>query len=299
MDKFVLMLFKDKKIQNELEENGFVIIPFLKPDEVTHLNEFYTKVHNGEEPPHFIENIHMTTWCEDFTYKESVSKNLMSIFTRSSELYFENFRRLNNVFIVKKSGLQTTFKVHQDWNVVDETTYQSVNVWVPLHDVDQSTGALWILKGSHRINRKIRGAGYLFPDYSNYTNDLEKVAISVKLKAGEAIVFYHSVIHGSPPNLSNESRKAACFSVIPKKAPLCIYFQKSQNDALQQHEPNDEFIFQYDKLRVEAALNPPTKNPIKIHDSYINKKVELKELEVFLNSKKCFFSFLNYKTNKN
>jgi Phytanoyl-CoA dioxygenase (PhyH) len=285
------MLFKDKILQTELEQNGFVIIPFLNADEVKKLNEFYSEVHKGEEPPYFVEEIHMTTWCENENYKKTISENLNAQFENASEKYFQNYRRLNNVFIVKKSGKDTTFKVHQDWSVVDETKYQSVNVWIPLHNVNETSGALWVLKGSHKLNRKIRGAGYLFPDYGNYTVELEKAAISVKLKAGEAIVFYHSVIHGSPPNLSNKNREAACFSVIPKNAPLCIYFQPKEGVNLEVHEPSDDFMFRYKELRKESHMLPPSEKAIKILPSLINKKVELTELNAFLKIKKSIFSF--------
>ncbi len=285
------MLFKDVRLQKELEQNGFVIIPFLKMDEVNNLNSFYNEVHQRQEPPLFIENIHMTTWCEDLDYKLSISNGLTNLFSEASENYFKNYRRLNNVFIVKKSGQQTTFKVHQDWNVVDETKHQSVNVWVPLHNVDENTGALWVLKGSHKINRKIRGAGYLFPDYGAYTKALEKEAVSVKLKAGEAIVFYHSVIHGSPPNLSNKNREAACFSVIPKDAPLCIYFQPTKGAPLEIHQPEDDFMFRYNELRKEAHVIPPSSNVVKTLATYVNKSVELKELEVFTKFTIPFWKF--------
>ncbi len=287
------MLFKDKLLQTELEKNGFVVIPFLNPFEVQKLNNFYNSVHKEEDPPNFIEDIHMTTWCPDFDYKMKVSNNLMEIFSGASQSFFKNFRRLNNVFIVKKSGKETVFKVHQDWNVIDETKYQSVNVWVPLHDVDENSGALWVLKGSHRINRNIRGAGYLFPGYDKYIKELEKAAISVKLKAGQAIVFYHSVIHGSPSNLSGHNRVAACFSIIPKEAPLCIYFQPTIDSELQRHEPKDDFMFSYERLRVDAALKPPTGEPVKVGPPYQNKKVELEELDVFLKPNRSIFNFWN------
>lgn len=279
------MLFKDKKLQAELEQNGFVVIPFLNDVELRELNQFYGAAHHHADPPGFIDNIHMTTWCKESNYKQHISKGLTALFKHASDLFFENCRRLNHVFIVKKSGQQSTFKVHQDWNVVDENKYQSVNVWVPLHHVDESSGALWILKGSHRINRKVRGAGYLFPEYGPYFEKLEKAAVSVTLKAGEAIVFYHSVIHGSPSNLSGQNRVAACFSVIPETAPLCIYFQKQASDPLEQHEPKDDFIYQYDHLRTEAALNPPTQKPVALHAPFINKKVDEKEIDLFIKPK--------------
>ena len=97
------MLLKDNILQSELEKNGFIIIPFLTADEVLNLNAFYENIHGGEEPPLFIENIHMTTWCEDVEYKNKISTRLAALFSNASERFFKNYRTLNNVFIVKKS----------------------------------------------------------------------------------------------------------------------------------------------------------------------------------------------------
>lgn len=279
-------------LQKELKKNGFVIIPFLNSEEVSALNSFYDDVHDAMEPPTFIENIHMTSWCGDFDYKKKVTDGLARLFAPASERFFKDYRAINNLFIVKRSGTETNFKVHQDWSVVDEKQYESLNVWVPLHDVDENSGALWVLKGSHVIDRKIRGSGYLFPDYSVYLKELEKRAVSVRLKAGEAIVFYHSVIHGSPPNLATTQRKVACFSVIPKDASLSIYYQPQEGLPLELHVPPDDFIFRYSHLRTETTLRPPTDKPAKVMPTYVNKKVAMKELEPFLENKKSFFSFL-------
>ncbi len=285
------MLFKNHTLNTRLKQEGFVVIPFLKSEELSALKGFYDQLHKGEEPPLFIEDIHMTSWCPEEAYKQQVLNNLDHIFSSAVSVWFDKVRTLNNVFIIKRSGAQTTFKVHQDWNIVDETKYESVNVWVPLHDVDESSGALWVLPGSHRIQRPVRGAGYLFPDYTPHLQTLEKNAVSVKLKAGEAIVFYHSVIHGSPPNLSGHLRIAACFSVIPKEAPLCIYHQPAAGMQLEVHEPPDDFMFHYKHLRTDTIKLPPSDKPVKTEKSYVNKPVQAGELSAFVKGV-SFFSRL-------
>lgn len=275
-------MLRDSKYESVIKRDGYVVIPFLDENTLREINSFYNLVNNNQEPPEFIDNIHMTTWCNDSNYKYKVRDGIKRIFENRVSLFFEAHRTLNQVFIVKRSGVNTVFKVHQDWNVVDETQYTSVNVWIPLHDVDASSGALWVLKGSHKINRPIRGSGYLFPDYSDFNKELEKSAISIGLKAGEAVVFYHSLIHGSPPNVSGFERRAACFSVIPKEAPLCIYYQPKPSESLRQYEPDDNFVFEYKSLRTETLTHPPAKNPVSVLPTYITQSVTIQELEIFL-----------------
>ncbi len=273
-------LFKDPQMQEQIDEKGFVTLPFIGESELEELRSFYDEIH-PEGAPGKIEGIHMTTWCEDYDYKMKVANRLAQIYRKPCEAVFKNFRTLNNVFIVKNSG-DTPFKVHQDWNVVDEKENFAINVWIPLHDITINEGGLWVVEGSHKIKRHIRGSAYLFPDYSEFLDQLERSATSVNLKAGEAIVFYLNMIHGSPPNNGETERIATCFSVIPEDAPLTIYFQKQAGDPLEVHEPSDDFMYNYKHLRTETFERAPTDSPEKILPSFVNSRITFSELENIL-----------------
>ncbi|MDX2362341.1 MAG: phytanoyl-CoA dioxygenase family protein [Crocinitomicaceae bacterium] len=279
-------LLKNAELQEHLNVDGYITMPFLNEEELESARTFYDEIHPTGEAPGKIEGIHMTTWCSDYDYKMKVANFLDGLYKRACDENFKDFRRLNNVFIVKETGNGTTFKVHQDWNVVDEKDDFAINVWVPLYDVDETSGALWTVKGSHQIDRHVRGSAYLFPDYSPFYDDLEKVAKSVNLKAGHAIIFYLNVIHGSPPNLGERERIATCFSVIPENAHLSIYFQKQAGDQLEVHEPADDFMFKYDHLRTETLVKPPSEKPVKILPTFVNTPVTREELNFCLGAEK-------------
>lgn len=282
-------LFKDPKIQEQINEKGYVTIPFIGESALEELRAYYSDIHpNGA--PGKIEGIHMTTWCEDLDYKLNVANRLSEIYRKPCEALFQDYRTLNNVFIVKDSG-QTPFKVHQDWNVVDEKENFAINVWIPLYDITKNEGGLWVVEGSHKINRHVRGSAYLFPNYAPFNDELEKSAKSVNLKAGEAIIFYVNIIHGSPPNYGSNERIATCFSVIPKDAPLTIYFQKSAGDPLEVHSPADDFMYHYTHLRTETFERAPTDNPVTILESHVNEPIRRDELDFVLNVKKEKASF--------
>ncbi len=275
-------LFKDQKLQNEINEKGFVTVPFIGEAELEELRSFYHEMHpNGAQEK--FEGIHMTTWCEDYDYKMTVANRLAEIYKKPCEEIFENYRTLNNVFIVKDAG-ETPFKVHQDWNVVDEKENFAINVWIPLYDTTMNEGGLWIVEGSHKIDRHVRGSSYLFPNYAPFIDELEKAAKSVSLKAGEAIIFYVNVIHGSPSNHGETERIATCFCVIPQNAPLNIYFQKQEGDPLEIHSPRDNFMYHYKDLRTETFERAPTESPVSILPSYVNTPVKRSELNFILNT---------------
>jgi hypothetical protein len=287
-------LLRDPALQQQLETDGYTVMPYLEKEALLKLRAFYHEIHPEGQIPTWIDGIHMTSWCSDLNYKLKVRDTCLAVTQDFSKSHFDNCRFLNQVFIIKQPGKNTTFKVHQDWNVVDESKHSSVNIWTPLWDVNSTNGALWIVPGSHRIDRPVRGAGYLFPDYSAHLPFLQKKARSITLKAGDAVIFYHNVIHGSPPNLGDDHRVALAFSAVPREAPLCIYFQKEPGDPLQQHEPPDDFMYYYQHLRSETMVRPPTVQPVAVHPTYRNLPVTTDELsEISIKAKhKKFWQFL-------
>jgi hypothetical protein len=256
-------LFQNPDIAEKLKNDGVVKIPFLTPHELVLLQEYYAQLHGPNDPPTMYNGIHMTIWHSDLEYKLSVHHKLKELFHAACERAFSNYRAISHQFITKRKGEETTFPIHQDWAIVDENKYISLNLWFPLLDVSEKNGAMWIIKGSHRINQRIRGAGLLFPNYVKYIEQLKPYMTSFPMKTGEALIFYHSTIHGSPQNQSDTPRVVVQISILPKTAPLQIYFQKNENSPLEIHEPNDNFVFNYNKIREDSEVIPPTKNPTK------------------------------------
>ena len=289
-------LLKDPQLQEQIDEKGFVTLPFIGESELEELRSFYKEIH-PDGAPGKIDGIHMTTWCEDYDYKMKVANRLAEIYKKPCEDVFEDYRTLNNVFIVKDSG-ETPFNVHQDWTVVDEKENFAINVWVPLYDITKNEGGLWIVEGSHKIDRHIRGAAYLNIDYSQHRDKLKLVSSTISLKAGEAVLFYLNAIHGSFSNRSELERIVTCFAVIPQDALLNIYFQRQENTPLEIHSPKDDFLYHYTNLREESAERPPTMKPIKTLESFVNRAITNDEL-AFLEKKPKKSPWWKFATNKN
>jgi hypothetical protein len=256
-------LFIQEEYNKQLRKDGVVHLPFLSNEELQSLVSFYNEMHPGIDPPVMYDGIHMTIWHSDIDYKLKIKNRLEQILTPACERIFKNFRLVSPQFIVKKAGARD-FQVHQDWSIVDETKYISMNIWIPLLDVDDKNGAMWIVKGSHRIDRRVRGGGYLFPDYMPAFEKLLKYATVFPMKAGELLLFYHSTIHGSPANTSNLPRVSVQISLLPKEAPFKIYFQQGPNTPLEVHCPKDDFSYHYEKITVESGERGPTDSPEEI-----------------------------------
>lgn len=253
----MISLLKDTSREEQLRQDGVLKIPFLSNDQLEELRQFHRSIHPDGQLPKVYDNIYMTSWCSDLDYKLAIKEKLEAIFQQAYTHHFQNYRSLNHVFIIKNPGQETTFNIHQDWSVVDETQWPSYNVWVPLQDVDEHSGAMWIIKKSHRLTANIRGAGQLFPNYMDAMNELRPYMVNFPMKAGEALVFRHSTIHGSPPNLSDQQRVVAASSIIPAEADLRIHFQAIGGDQIEVVSPEDDFVFKYESLREDSVKAPP------------------------------------------
>jgi len=257
-------MVQDANLRELLQKDGVVKIPFLTPDELVCLQTFYHEMHGKDNPPSLHHGIHMTIWHHDTAYKLKIKNRISEILREASDRVFQDYRAINHQFIVKIGGNETTFPVHQDWSVVDENLYGSLNIWIPLLDVDETNGAMWIVKGTHKTGRKIRGAGYLFPNYHPVLDSLKPYMTSFPMKAGEALLFYHSTIHGSPLNGGDCERAVVQASILPKEAPLQIYFQKDAGSPLEVHFPEDDFSYYYKNIREDSQTSGPTGPPAKL-----------------------------------
>jgi hypothetical protein len=272
-------LFQDTNLEEQLFEVGYIKIPFLESDELESLKRFYYGVHPAEkiDLQGTLNGIHMTTWSDNFGYKKMVESYLSNIFNKGCDRVFKDHRLLNHVFIAKESG-ETEFNVHQDWSVVDETRDYSVNIWVPLHDVSERNGALWIIPGSHQLNQPIRGAGCLFPDYITDMEALRDKVECIDVRAGEALIFFHATIHGSPPNKGNERRVVACCTAVHESAELRTFFQRDENSELEVYNPNDDFVYGYRDIMNDSVVIPPQGRLVEKRPPLRLNKFDLSEL---------------------
>jgi hypothetical protein len=261
-------VFRSSVHAEKLVKDGVIQLPIIDKIGLDAIKSMFDSFHPGGELPGLFDNIHMTTWHSDADYKNQIRIKLQEIISPYFDVVFHNYRAIGHQFIVKLPGEETTFPIHQDWCIVNEANYFSFNIWIPLHDVDQTNGAMWIVKGSHKLHQPIRGAGKIFPNYFPILPDLKSYMTNFPMKAGDGLVFYHSTIHGSPANVSQEPRITVQVAVLPKDAPLEIYFQQSSSMNIEVHHPEDNFNYNYTDIRTESALIPPTKKPVKIIENY-------------------------------
>jgi hypothetical protein len=131
------------------------------------------------------------------------------------------FRPVIGSFIVKRPDPESAMRVHQDWCLVDERRWTSVSVWCPLVDLDGSNGALAVIPGSHHLT-VARGIG--IPHSCRRIIDAPDDAFTeLHLRAGEAVIYSHALVHRSASNRSDQTRVAAMLGMVPSAATPVLY----------------------------------------------------------------------------
>lgn len=214
----------DEKLNEQLFSNGFVLFPFLNREEVDALRALFFQYHVLDE----ITGLYVSSHSKDCKTMHKMNAVNSKIFASPIERHFQNVKKLGGTFIVKSPDPNNILHPHQDWNIVDETKYRSFTIWVPLQDITEDNGAMYVLPGSHNW---IRGYRHITIDsvYGKVYDLAWKHSIPLYMKAGEAVIFDHALVHASKPNCSDELRICATYGLISQDATMRIYLNDNGN----------------------------------------------------------------------
>lgn len=232
------MIFRDVMLNAELEQKGYVVLPFFDAVQVEELKLLYAKYKSGS--PYF----HSTTFSKDVDLKKQLNAEAGNIFSPQVQALFEGHKSLGASFLTKPAGKGGHMPIHQDWTIVDESKYGSYTIWVPLQDVNEHNGAITVLDGSHRLIDTLRA-----PSLPVVINDIEpelrQCMKTLRMKAGEAFIFNHALIHASHLNSSEADRIAVTYGLVPQQAQL-LFYHKNETGTVDKYVVADDFFLNYD-----------------------------------------------------
>ncbi|MEM7038252.1 MAG: phytanoyl-CoA dioxygenase family protein [Bacteroidota bacterium] len=239
-------IFRDKKLQKRLEQDGIVIVPFLDAEANAALKDYY-----DAHPLELGLPYHSTVLSKDIAYRRGVHNKIQETFSASLERVFQpNFRFFFGCYTIKEKGEGSEWGVHQDWSFVDETRFRSVGVWCPMLDVDENNGCLGVVRGSHKFFHNIRGTKTI-TEYAPVAGLIrDKFLDFYPMKAGEAAIFYNNLIHYSPPNLVGPARITANCTMLPKEAQPLHFFRDPEwpETEVEVFEIDTEFLLNNDYI---------------------------------------------------
>lgn len=257
----------DKALSKQLDDAGYAVIDFCKPEQLSALANIYETVPNDLESPFW-----SSSFLEDTDFKNKVSSQVAEVLSESVSQTLADHKPLGASFLVKSPGEYSVMPIHQDWTVTDEEKFCSYTIWIPLQDTTTENGALQVIEGSHKLNSQLRSPS-LPVAFQDIDPQLRPYLRNVELKAGQAIVFNHALMHASPPNLSNQPRVAVTYGFVAPEAELFMYYGVGEGKVVKYNMPDDMFI-KYPEIRTEPRIGELAEE-----FEYTVKKMTMSEVE--------------------
>ncbi|MDB5282616.1 MAG: hypothetical protein JWO06_1691 [Bacteroidota bacterium] len=282
-------VFADEKLQQQFESEGYVVVDFYDPAQITELEKLYHDLHPVDEKGFF-----PSTFSKDKNYRLTADEEIRRIGGRWINQNLVDFKVMCGSFIVKYPGAESIMQVHQDMTLVDETAFTGINIWCPLIDLNDTNGVLHVIPKSNRIIPTYRGS--TVPGlYDDVQTEILPYGQPVFLKAGKAIIFDQSIIHFSPPNVSDNIRITTNIYFTHKDAKFQIaYWNKDFGSKVELFEQDETFMTNFeqfgenifDKPKIGKSLglidyNFPKLTPQWLEDLYGKPKLPVNGKEIF------------------
>lgn len=258
-------LFAKQEFNLDIVEKGYAIVPFLTEAEVKSLTSFFHQHH-----PTLPDGMYASSHAGDFSFRQLMNDEIKRVCARAIEVTFSEVTPLGATFMVKSKGENGSLHPHQDWSIVDEEKFNSYNIWLPLVDVNEQNGTLLVLPNSHNWITNTRGLN-IPSSYEAVTAEVWKYLVPINLKAGEAFVYDHRLMHASGVNHTTAPRLVIVYGIIPARATMRYYF--GNNDNIEEYACSPDFYFN------ETITQGPASLPLLKALPNQNPKVTLAQLQ--------------------
>jgi hypothetical protein len=213
-------IFKNEQLDKQLSDKGYIIADsLLDKEEIKRLYDFATS-HDS----HYSSAFHTTHFSTDTSYKKEVHNLISQAVSPKVEKLLQNFKPIFGNLMIKMPDPSVTMPLHADWCYVDEKRTRSLAVWIPLVDTNIENGCIGVVEGSHRVTNIIRGPN--IKQSSSLETDAiwaEKYGKLIPMKAGDAFIYDHALLHFSPANKSGKIRPALNLSMVPQDTEIIHY----------------------------------------------------------------------------
>lgn len=233
-------IFLDDTLNEHFSTEGYVTIPLLSRMEAESFRAEVLSWDAGVNAPFYA-----SLWSRNRSYRETVDRRVKELLAGRVAPFLDRYQPFFSDLLVKNPSLNHVFMAHQDWTFVDEDVYTSAYVWCPLQNVHFFNGSLRILPRSHRVLSKIRGANIDSGVQRIAGRIYRKLGRTLRLKAGEAVIFNQALLHGSSPNRTLRKRIAAGLLFLPEEAPVLHYFRSPQTGETFRIQADYNFFMRY------------------------------------------------------
>lgn len=213
----------DAGIAQQLDTNGYAVLPGADAATVASLHrDIYDEIKSS-----CVDKANYNTAADlSGPIRERAFRRVIAAFTPSLDRYFHSYTCVVGLLFIKRSTAVPAGHIHLHCDptlLPDESRQRHLNIWAPLVDVDETTGALWMVPGSHTVFAPVHS----FSVPSQFAGIRETVVergTCVPMKAGDLLVFDNRMPHFSRPNLGGADRPAAVLSIVPSNSEFISLF---------------------------------------------------------------------------
>lgn len=210
--------FADPDDDAAFERDGYVVVDLVDAAGLEQLSSVFAAL----EPP---GPVGFTASLQGRDLEENlvIADQILAVVGPGLHRTLTGFEVIGATFLTKTGGDEGAMEVHQDWNSVDERTDRSMNVWCTLRDIDLADGPLEVVPGSHLWFDAVRAPLVPSPTFA-FDGQLEAGLVALELRAGQAVIYDHALLHGSRANRSGRPRTIAQVGITGVGAPLVMGF---------------------------------------------------------------------------
>lgn len=236
-------VFRNNKLQAQFQRDGYVVISGVFKNEYAELLNFY----KNNLPSFDHGGFHSTHFFKDRAYKRSVHETIKSLFWSKLEAFFSDYDLIFANFMVKEPRPDSVMPLHADWTYVNEDKFVSLGIWCPLVDTNEMNGMLGVIPFSHDLASNTRGPKIVSAvgEFNEYI--IKKYGKLLSLKAGDAVIYNHRLLHFSESNISNTTRVAVNLVAVPAKAEVYHYLSLEYEKGIRKYiVKSEDFFLNYD-----------------------------------------------------
>jgi hypothetical protein len=250
------VVLKNPTIAEAIQGAGYTIAGKLDAKTLQNLKELYQSLHNFQSPR---GGMFYSVYSRDLAYRKKVHEGIAKILQPIYEGLFTNYKSILNSYIVKVSGPESEFSLHQDSTSLDEINYSCLSVWIPLQDTDISNGCMCVVPHSHKMFSPYRGVSFPQP-FDSISDSVRKYLQPVEVKAGEILLFDNRLVHNSVVNSSGIDRVVVMSGIFPEDAKIirCYKDMSKKGDSIEIIEEEDDFLLTFENFFHDCTCRPDT-----------------------------------------
>ena len=223
------------RVRRELRRHGFAVVDLLGPAQVAACQQAVDDL--AVDPDHgFFVTIY-DAWGEG---ARSFDQRLRPVVAPRVARLLPGYEPFLVAATTKGARSTKPVKFHQDWTYTDERTTPTVFAWCPLVDVDEQSGCLHVVPGSHRWSDGLRASRTLEAT-EHLQDEFAARSAAVPLRAGQAVLFHPGTVHGSGPNSTDRPRPAITVASAPAGAEF-VHFHLADDGTVTGYRVDDAFF---------------------------------------------------------